>query len=143
MVIPSNHGAHWQGTTLVQVQTWFMRMFYAHENNHGTAARVKFSDVLMLWGFHHLPVAPTVQGRKATNVSLGSTLLVEAKALGINISQAAEAGLARAVAERRAELWLQANQEALESSNAYVEANGCPGQPSELFDVAILRLSQP
>lgn len=102
-----------------------MRMFYAHENNHGTAARVKLSDVLMLWGFT-MPVAPTVQGRKATNVSLGSALLVEAKALGINISQAAEAGLARAVAERRAELWLQANQEALESSNAYVEANGLP-----------------
>jgi antitoxin CcdA len=64
--------------------------------------------------------------RKATNVSLGETLLNEAKSLRINISQAAEAGLARAVAERRAELWLEANREALESSNAYVEQNGLP-----------------
>ncbi len=66
------------------------------------------------------------QPRKATNVSLGATLLSEAKALNINISQAAEAGLARAVAEKRAELWLEANRQALESSNAYVERHGLP-----------------
>jgi antitoxin CcdA len=64
--------------------------------------------------------------RKATNVSLGATLLAEAKALRINVSQAAEAGLSQAVAAKRAELWLQANLEALESSNAHVERNGLP-----------------
>lgn len=64
--------------------------------------------------------------RKATNVTLGEGLLAEAKSLNINISQAAEAGLARAVAERRAEQWLAENLAALESSNAYVEANGLP-----------------
>jgi len=64
--------------------------------------------------------------RKATNVSLGEALLAEAKSLRINISQAAEAGVARAVAEKRAELWLEANREALESSNAYVEEHGLP-----------------
>lgn len=64
--------------------------------------------------------------RKATNVSLGEALLTEAKSLRINISQAAEAGVARAVAERHAELWLEANHVALESSNAYVEQNGLP-----------------
>jgi antitoxin CcdA len=70
----------------------------------------------------------TTQGaaRKATNVTLGEALLAEAKSLNINISQAAEAGLARAVAERRAELWRAENRDALESSNAYVEANGLP-----------------
>ena len=64
--------------------------------------------------------------RKATNVSLGANLLAEAKALRINISQAAEAGLSQAVAAKRAELWLQANLEALESSNAHVEREGLP-----------------
>lgn len=70
----------------------------------------------------------TTQGsaRKATNVTIGEALLAEAKSLNINISQAAEAGLARAVAERRAELWLAENRDALESSNAYVEVNGLP-----------------
>lgn len=64
--------------------------------------------------------------RRATNVSLGADLLAEAKALGINVSQAAEAGLARAVADKRAQQWLQDNHAALESSNAYVEQQGLP-----------------
>ena len=70
--------------------------------------------------------ATPVGQRKATNITLGEALLAEAKALQINISQAAEVGVARAVAEKRAELWLQNNQEALESSNAYVEQHGLP-----------------
>lgn len=69
-----------------------------------------------------LPNAP----RKATNVSLPESLLAEAKELRINVSQAAETGVARAVAESRAELWLAENREALESSNAYVEQRGLP-----------------
>ncbi|HAY09014.1 MAG TPA: post-segregation antitoxin CcdA [Thauera sp.] len=64
--------------------------------------------------------------RKATNVTLDEALLVEAKALRINISQAAEAGLAHAVAERRAAQWLEENRGALDSSNAYVEQHGLP-----------------
>ncbi|BAL27500.1 type II toxin-antitoxin system CcdA family antitoxin [Azoarcus sp. KH32C] len=71
-------------------------------------------------------IAKQGPARKATNVTLGEGLLAEAKALDINISQAAEAGVARAVAERRAELWLAENRNALESSNAYVEAHGLP-----------------
>lgn len=70
----------------------------------------------------------TVPGtpRKPTNVTLDEALLIEAKALRINISQAAEAGLARAVAERRAARWLEENRRALDSSNAYAEQHGLP-----------------
>jgi len=64
--------------------------------------------------------------RKATNVTLSEPLLAEAKTLGISVSQAAEAGVARAVAEKRAELWARENHEALQSSNAYVEQHGLP-----------------
>jgi antitoxin CcdA len=64
--------------------------------------------------------------KKATNVSISETLLADAKALQINVSRAAEAGLDRAIAERRAEIWLQENKEALQSSNDYVERNGLP-----------------
>ena len=64
--------------------------------------------------------------KKATNVSLAETLLAEAKALRINVSQAAEAGVARAVAEKRAELWVAQNQKAFECWNAYVDKNGLP-----------------
>ena len=64
--------------------------------------------------------------RRATNVSINVQLLAEARALEVNISRAAEQGLARAIAERRAALWLEENHAALESSNAYVEQHGLP-----------------
>ena len=64
--------------------------------------------------------------KKATNVSISEALLADAKDLQINVSRAAEAGLDRAIAERRAELWLQENLDALQSSNDYVERNGLP-----------------
>lgn len=64
--------------------------------------------------------------KRATNVSISARLLAEARALGVNISRAAEAGLAQAIASRRAELWIAENRAALDSSNAYVEQNGLP-----------------
>jgi antitoxin CcdA len=64
--------------------------------------------------------------KKATNVSISEVLLADAKELQINVSRAAEAGLDRAIAERRAEIWLKENLEALQSSNEYVERNGLP-----------------
>lgn len=71
--------------------------------------------------------------KKATNVSLAENLLAEAKELRINVSQAAEAGVAKAVAEKRAELWLKENWEAIESSNAYVEQHGLPLEKYRMF----------
>jgi antitoxin CcdA len=71
--------------------------------------------------------------KKATNVSLAEPPLAEAKALRINISQAAEAGVAKAVAEKRAELWIQENWAAIESSNAYVEEHGLPLAKHRMF----------
>jgi antitoxin CcdA len=64
--------------------------------------------------------------KKATNVSISEALLADAKELQINVSRAAEAGLDRAIAEKRAEIWLEENLEALQSSNEYVERNGLP-----------------
>lgn len=64
--------------------------------------------------------------RKATNLSLDSALLEEAKALGINLSRSAEAGIAAAVIQNQRERWLKDNAAALASSNAYIEANGLP-----------------
>jgi antitoxin CcdA len=71
--------------------------------------------------------------KKATNVSLAETLLTEAKVLRINISQAAEAGVAKAVAEKRAALWVAENWAAIESSNAYVEKHGLPLEKYRMF----------
>jgi len=71
--------------------------------------------------------------KRATNVSLAEDLLSEAKALHINISQAAEAGVAQAIARKRSELWLAENQEAIESSNAFVERHGLPLAKYRMF----------
>ena len=68
----------------------------------------------------------TAGSRRATNVSISARLLEEARALDINVSRAAERGLAAALAERRAALWVEENRGALESSNAYVERHGLP-----------------
>ena len=76
---------------------------------------------------------PRGAAKRATNVSLAEDLLAEAKALHINISQAAEAGVAQAVARRRSELWLVENHEAIESSNAFVEKHGLPLAKHRMF----------
>ena len=64
--------------------------------------------------------------RKATNVTIPAGLLDNAKRLGINISKASEEGLARAVAAKQEAICLEANQAALDSSNAYVDRHGIP-----------------
>lgn len=68
----------------------------------------------------------TLPARKATNITLDAELLDKARSLRINISQASEEGVARAVAAKQAAQWLEENQAALDSSNAYVERNGLP-----------------
>jgi antitoxin CcdA len=64
--------------------------------------------------------------KRATNLSLNESLLATARALDINISRAAEQGVAAAIARRRAEQWQVENAAALESSNAFVESRGLP-----------------
>ena len=67
-----------------------------------------------------------VASKKPTNLSLDKTLLAEAKDLKINLSKAAETGLRKEVARRKAELWKRENALAIESSNQWVEAHGLP-----------------
>jgi len=71
--------------------------------------------------------------RRGTNVSLSPEVLAEARELGINLSQASERGLRQAIAEARTALWLEENRAALESSNAWIEANGLPLAGKRLF----------
>jgi len=61
--------------------------------------------------------APSRRGldapKKATDVPISEALLADAKELPINVSRAAE-------------IWIEENLEALQSSNEYVERNGLP-----------------
>jgi antitoxin CcdA len=70
---------------------------------------------------------------RPTNLSLNAALVDEAKELGINISQAAAAGLQEAVGKRRAERWLEENGAALRSYNEFVSMRGLPLDKFRLF----------
>jgi antitoxin CcdA len=64
--------------------------------------------------------------KQPTNVSLNKRLLREAKALGINVSRAAERGLALQIAEARAKAWKTENRAAIRAANDYIEKHGLP-----------------
>ena len=64
--------------------------------------------------------------KRATNVTMPVALVEEAKSLGINISQACEAGLSQHVAATKAQKWRSDNREAIESFNAWVAEHGMP-----------------
>ncbi|HEY8009643.1 MAG TPA: type II toxin-antitoxin system CcdA family antitoxin [Rudaea sp.] len=62
--------------------------------------------------------------KKATNVSIRSDLLADARALNINLSQEFEKHLAEVVRKHRAEQWLRDNHEAIEAYNLHIERDG-------------------
>lgn len=63
---------------------------------------------------------------RSATLSVNADLLAQARTLEVDITAAAESGLERAIAERKAEHWLKENREALESSNAYIDRHGLP-----------------
>jgi antitoxin CcdA len=71
--------------------------------------------------------------KRATNVSLPSDMVAEAKELGVNLSQACEKGLVAEIATKRREKWIAENMHALESSNVWVEKNGLPFAKYRMF----------
>jgi antitoxin CcdA len=64
--------------------------------------------------------------RKPINVSLDSEVIADAKALGINISQACEQGLVVELSRVRNEKWLEQNLPALDAWNVWIAENGLP-----------------
>lgn len=64
--------------------------------------------------------------RKPANLSLDSELVSRARDLKINISRAAEDGIAAAVKAERERLWRLENAEAIRLENEYVEKHGLP-----------------
>ncbi|MCE7869320.1 acetoacetyl-CoA synthase [bacterium CPR1] len=75
------------------------------------------------------PSAP----KKATNLTVNSDLLSQARALGINISAVLEQSLAEKVRKLKAEAWLRENQKAIQAYNQEVDQNGTFGEDSRSF----------
>lgn len=73
-----------------------------------------------------MPASAHASARRATNLSLPEDLVKDARALGVNLSQAAEQGVAAAVAKARGDAWVRENRPALEVWNDHVEKNGLP-----------------
>lgn len=64
--------------------------------------------------------------RTLASLPLDGALLSEAQALKVNVSDAAEDGIARAVKAEKERLWKLENAEAIDAANDYVEKNGLP-----------------
>ena len=62
--------------------------------------------------------------KKATNVSIRSDLLEDARKLNINLSQEFENHLVEVVRKHHAEQWLRDNREAIEAYNRHVAEHG-------------------
>jgi antitoxin CcdA len=65
--------------------------------------------------------------KRATNLSINSDLLRQAKELGINISQFVERSLGEQVKRHKNAAWLRENREAIHGYNAEVERIGVFG----------------
>lgn len=62
--------------------------------------------------------------KKSTNLSINSDLLRQAKERHINLSQALELHLAELLREEKCRNWRKENDEAIETYNRRIEANG-------------------
>ena len=67
---------------------------------------------------------PDQQLRRPTNVTLPETLLKDARELKINLSQAAERGVAAEVKAEKERRWPEENRAAMGSYNDYIEEHG-------------------
>ena len=66
--------------------------------------------------------------KKATNLSINSDLLRQAKEYGINLSATLEASLEALIRKEKEKRWLEENREAIEAYNEQVRKHGTIGQ---------------
>ena len=71
--------------------------------------------------------------RRATNVSLPTELVEQARELGVSVSRACETGLADEVRKAREAKWVEENWESIQGWNAWVEEHGLPLATYRMF----------
>lgn len=62
--------------------------------------------------------------RRSVNLTISEDVMEAARALELNTSRAAEAGIIEAIRQARAEAWRRENEAAIEAHNARVEKDG-------------------
>ncbi|MBV1789631.1 type II toxin-antitoxin system CcdA family antitoxin [Marinobacterium sp. D7] len=70
------------------------------------------------------PATDNKTKKKATNLSINSDLLAEARNLNINLSATLEQALAEKVRQEKRNQWLENNRNAIEACNELTEQNG-------------------
>ncbi len=70
---------------------------------------------------------------KPANLSLNADLVRESRELGINLSRAAEEGIARALKAEKERRWRQENAETLVNYNEWIAQEGLPLEKYRLF----------
>jgi antitoxin CcdA len=78
-----------------------------------------FEDLFMCMNLYN----PTAK-KKSANLSVNETLLQQAKALNINLSQMLEQRLAEYLRESLQQSWVKENREAIDAYNRRIERNG-------------------
>ena len=68
----------------------------------------------------------TSGSRRPVNVSVDAEVLDKARGMGVNLSRAAEDGIARAILREENRRWIEENADVIKSSNEYVEKYGLP-----------------
>lgn len=64
--------------------------------------------------------------KRSTSMTLDAGVLDEARALGVNVSQAAEQGVVAAIRAEHARRWKQDNAGAIADYNAFIDEYGLP-----------------
>ena len=64
--------------------------------------------------------------RRSTSLTLNCALLDEARDLGVNVSRAAEEGVAVAIRAARARRWREENTAAMDEYNRFIDTGGIP-----------------
>ncbi len=64
--------------------------------------------------------------RRSTSLTLDRRLLDEARELGVNVSRAAEDGVALAIRAERARRWREENSAAMDDYNRFIDDHGVP-----------------
>lgn len=73
------------------------------------------------------------KARKPYDLTVNDALIAEAQALGLDVSGAAEQGIARAIKAEKERRWKIENAEAIQASNDYVAKHGLPLAKYRMF----------
>jgi len=75
----------------------------------------------------------SIEARNAHDLTVNPSLVAEAEALGLDITGAAEKGIAVAIKAEKERRWKIENAEAIQASNDYVAKHGLPLAKYRMF----------